>query len=493
VRSAATPLDARSELKAPIARLIRDGVDSDQPDAVRIALASAVNGMVRCNWSASDCVDEFMASNGHLACQARQLWRPERLGARIERIHRNAVGRHEAWTEQCRASRLFIFERWQGNANSQLLVLLGLYSISEICGRLTFTLSARQLAESAGVGGVSDSGSSWQTAWRACRQLADLGLIAELDRAKRDHRGEIQATSQVRLLTLDELAQAPVFSQDHLSTALRECGRKAVERRNVEQERAHAISLDDAIRHVAWEQRQGLGLTAARCWYALMVQGEQTPKQLTERLRVGLSTVYKTLSLLAKHGLAHTASKGRWLPSVDHGTVIAHLDAAAEKLGISNRRVRRRTGFMVGRAQRTAAIRQREGADLGLVLALFGPFDDLGRALDLSTGEIIGNRDALLWALSNSEPIDMKGAAADPLTHSTDPAALTITNLATGEVEHLLMTTVEAAVRLVGGRSTDERSRVAATGCKPLLRPYTDTAVVGQTVASATPLQAVAA
>lgn len=409
------------------------------PDALEPAVLSAMHGLISANWTVAEVAAEFSEPTYPLTRAAAEVWQDATL-VNVKRLHLAALDYRSngAHAVRCRTARLTTADWWSGGTrqqNSEYLVLLGLYRIAEQVGSLAFTASARQVAEAAAVGGVSASGSSWQTAWHAAHRLAERGLI-ELSAGQRDYRGESTDTgSRFRLLSPERLKQS--LSLYRLSTS--SCSLWLLLERRYEDK-----LLDAALQHVCWEQRAGLGVACQRAWYALQ-HGELTAQQISDATGVSRQAIHNALTELRRYGLAAQPQRGVWACQSDLST----LDEAAKALGITERRALRQAGFKRYRDGRTNYVRLRQAQSDEIAQLVQYPSDwprtDDGRAINPYTGEITNGGDMPIEI-----PAEPSRTVLDP-----DTGVEHVVTLTEEQIDSLAKTAAARFVALLGDSAPD--------------------------------------
>lgn len=217
-----------------------------------------------------------------------------------------------------------------GQKVGPLRCLIGLLHMTAKAGTTNLLVSQRALADAAGLGFSESYGDvNTRTVGRGLRYLERRELVAlrvEDRPAERKDAWKARTNITVRLENLPSPADAVEGLHDvpHLLLALRRSTNGA----------HHAIGLFDVVRHVAWEERKGLGLNALRIWLDLAVNGPETASHLANRLHLGERTIYSWLGSLRGLGLARS-ERGKWVP------LLRSLDEVAADLGLADRKDRR--------------------------------------------------------------------------------------------------------------------------------------------------------
>jgi hypothetical protein len=356
---------------------------------------SVVHGMMAAGWDQLRIGEYFHTRPNGLAVSLRQHYLG-RLSAEIDQAIAAGVVRRKAHQESCGVARRVIADEWLGAHPSAFRTLWGLYGIAEIAGGFAFTASRRQVAEAAGLGGITHNDASYTAAAKAVAWLEQRTLIGFVP--GNHSPGALNASSTYCLHAPTELAAAlrerelqttrtpiPFATSPIGLVAPADCAdaSSVVAEKSRGTESLQAIPLVSSWSSPLWEPA-GLGPTACRVWHLLAETDESSVKLIAGRLGITRQATRNVLRKLAGHGLVRAEEAA-------YVAVSADIDALAELLGLADRPRRRAAGNQCHRFSRERHLlrdRSSERRNFGEKSAEHQRASD-GTAIDYRTGEIL--------------------------------------------------------------------------------------------------------
>lgn len=380
VDAASAVTSSRRDLSYPTKMLIKGKYGAK---TIPQAFMSVIHGMIAAGWNLEE-ISTYFRTRGVALVRDARLHYLDGLQTEIDKAYARAADRCSAHRIDCGLARRIVVDLWSGSDGTAFRTLLGLYNIAEMAGTFEFNASRRQVAEAAGVGGVSASSASYKTAANAVERLLESDLISF---EKRPHRpGELNATSVYRLLPPEALqtifsgpddTTIPFAELQHspAPTALPDGRLSAQKNKNSETKRAPIVRESSTYFHVVWEPA-ALGPNACRIWHLLSENSEaRSVKRIGELVGIHARTVRKILSRLAGVGLVASSNDGTF-EALD-----ADLDLLAIDLEVSERpATRARLNDEQRRGRERFLNRPRESGN---------PAPSVGSIIDPFTGEIL--------------------------------------------------------------------------------------------------------
>ena len=292
---------------------------------------------------------------GSMVSQAQSKFRAarrkyQRTQGTVDSWYRNAL-RH--WSEK--------------RSGATVRVLAAIAKIASEAGTISPTMSLPQIAETAGIGSTTNPNQSFTPVSKHLKKLAAMGLI-RIDHSGRSG-GLFTNPTQIHLILKPTNNQ--FASTDGDANQKQETGGTSGTNYSLTNPPGvigHGstppsmwcapISIDELL-HPLWEEYHGIGMAACSIWAVVRSASFATTTQIAKATRRSTSQIRKLLQKLERHGLVTSSPDHHW--QIITKTVTA-LDVAAEGLGLTTQREKRRAINVARRANYTTVLEIRRAA-----------------------------------------------------------------------------------------------------------------------------------
>ena len=327
----------------------------------------------------------------------------QRTQGTVDSWYRNAL-RH--WSEK--------------RSGATVRVLAAIAKIASEAGTISPTMSLPQIAETAGIGSTTNPNQSFTPVSKHLKKLAAMGLI-RIDHSGRSG-GLFTNPTQIHLILKpmnDQFA-----STDGDANQKQETGGTSgtnysltnppgvIEHGSTPPSMWCAAPSIDELLHPLWEEYHGIGMAACSIWAVVRSASFATTTTIAKATGRSTSQIRKLLQKLERHGLVTSSPDHHWQITAKTTT---ELDVAAEGLGLTAQREKRRAINVARRANYTTVLEIRRAAWAAAQRVDW----EWARFVDPQTGELV------------SEPFSVAVAAhyadADWTDHTIPKSAISTT------------------------------------------------------------------
>ena len=293
----------------------------------------------------------------------------------IESWYRNAL-RH--WSEK--------------RSGAAVRVLAAIAKIAGEAGTTSPTMSLPQIAETAGIGSITNPNQSFTPVSNHLKKLAAMGLIL-IDHSGRSG-GSFRNATQIHLVfkPMNDRFASTDGDANHKHETMGTTGTNysltnppgVIEHGSTPPRIWCApISIDELL-HPLWEEHHGIGMAACSIWAVVRSFSFATTTTIAKATGRSTSQIRKLLQKLERQGLVASSPDHHWQIVAK---TIQELDVAAEGLGLTTQRERRRAINVARRANYSQVLEIRRAAWAAAQRVDW----EWARFIDPLTGELLGN------------------------------------------------------------------------------------------------------
>ena len=268
----------------------------------------------------------------------------------IESWYRNAL-RH--WSEK--------------RSGAAVRVLAAIAKIAGEAGTTSPTMSLPQIAETAGIGSITNPNQSFTPVSNHLKKLAAMGLIL-IDHSGRSG-GSFRNATQIHLVfkPMNDRFASTDGDANHKHETMGTTGTNysltnppgVIEHGSTPPRIWCApISIDELL-HPLWEEHHGIGMAACSIWAVVRSFSFATTTTIAKATGRSTSQIRKLLQKLERQGLVASSPDHHWQIVAK---TIQELDEAAEGLGLTTQRERRRAINVARRANYSQVLEIRRAA-----------------------------------------------------------------------------------------------------------------------------------
>ena len=274
----------------------------------------------------------------------------QRTQGTIDSWYRNAL---RQWSEK--------------RSGATVRVLAAIAKIASEAGTTSPTMSLPQIAETAGIGSTSNPNQSFTPVSKQVKKLTGMGLI-QIDHSGRSG-GAFKNATRIHLVLKpmnDQFA-----STDGDANQKQETGGTSgtnysftnppgvIEHGSTPPSMWCAPIRIDELLHPLWEEYHGIGMAACSVWAVVRSASFATTTTIAKATGRSTSQIRKLLQKLERHGLVTSSPDHHWQIIAKTTT---DLDVAAEGLGLTGQREKRRAINVARRANYSTVLEIRRAA-----------------------------------------------------------------------------------------------------------------------------------